>query len=280
MIAEHFWPSLMGKCIREQVRRKTHPEEFLIPKDKLVFLKMGDHYCYEFLKPLGIPMEVNGRLEKEYGPLGKEKKITVSGRADGIFNSNLPTSLVVEVKAITEKKYKMISKPQINWRDVYPEYYDQIQIYLAMKEFPSRGVIIFINRSTAEVMGGLCEDIPNYTFGEEFIVESDLNRQRELFEKAFIVSDILRGEGEVPERCDLDRYCFFCQERRFGRAKPKTTFEFSQEDFEGEFINPNEFFSFIEKLYKTHPKKTKFLFDFPDRQVEINRSRGKHCAQW
>lgn len=265
-----FWPSLAGKCSVEQKARITDPDKFIIPPENRLFLSMGNKFGDALLRILEVPEE-----DWEVpGVLKFAGKNMLSGRIDAIIDG-----VHVELKAVTSKKFNEITKPGRHWATTYPNYLAQVQSYLMMDFGKHRtvnkeaAVIMFINRDTAEVVGGLDLDVPGYTFDDRFIVPKEPELQEEILKRFVKVID------DTVDECDVDYFCFYCKEGNYARYNPPSYALTFREDLDQ--ITLPEFVELVENTYGGIPKNSMLSVEF-DKGVygRVDRSMGQHTFRW
>jgi hypothetical protein len=201
---------------------------FIVPEAKRAFLDAG-HYLQEAVEAFlmerlpATPFELLldwRECEGNYEGVGWN----VTGHVDGVLKAANKTGLL-EVKAIKNNSFNKLKKAG-NWKDVYGHYTYQAQTYLHFdslmnddKELftgPFMGThFIFYNRDTSEMLGSLPIDFPGYTERKDMYEPRDIDIWTGLVEKFTRAYTYIIDEN-VPESCDAEGYCYFCQQRGKG----------------------------------------------------------------
>jgi hypothetical protein len=217
----NFKASLAGGCTKELVASVLTPELLKPPVERRLFLKAGHHLqdlVTSFLCNAGVNIPT-ARLSNELEGSAEYKDYRVTGHIDGLrVEDHEP--IILEIKAITDKWFNKVLQAD-SWQDVYPQYYDQVQVYLSFDSYRGEGYtvvgpfrkanMVFYNRDTSEILQGISPDIANTLFREDCIVEPSphslsLIRHRWTTASAYI------HHNYSPTECDKPGYCFFCKE--------------------------------------------------------------------
>jgi hypothetical protein len=212
------------------------PELVSIPNERLFFLNIG-HYLQEAVEDFLVeylPADwqlLKGLRESEVFTRGEEW--TSKGHVDGVLQG--PTGLwLLEVKAVKDANFKKILKAD-DWRVPYASYgyIEQSQMYLSTEVLaPENGaaleepelndsIFVFLNRDTADMIGGVEIDHPIWTYRKDMIEYPDHGAFVRLDEKLEKASAYILQET-VPEDCDAPAYCFFCGIRGAGARRDTT----------------------------------------------------------
>jgi hypothetical protein len=172
-------------------------------------LERAGHHVYGINKHTGEEATAISR----YPDLG----FVLSGHCDGIFAQT--QFGLLEVKAITDKMFQKVAKGS-DWREQYPQYQAPAQVYMGMDEFRlgqekwagpfDRTCMMFLNRDSFVMIGGMPIDLPAYTYRADMVVMRDPDAHDRILErhqKAAAWSE----RGELPDHCDAQGWCFHCQ---------------------------------------------------------------------
>jgi hypothetical protein len=218
----NFRASLAGGCIRELITSILHPEELAAPSSKRLFLDAGhilQDYVTSFLVKQGVNIPT-ARLSKELEGYQEHNGFSITGHVDGIYVEDAIPS-IVEVKAVTDKWFNKVKNSK-SWLTVYPQYYDQVQMYLSYHALDGEGVgtsftggpfgkarMVFYNRDTSEILQGF-GIISNTTFRSDMIVPISPLHISQLLNKYETVVQHLDA-GTSPDECEKEGYCFHCR---------------------------------------------------------------------
>lgn len=238
-----FRGSAAGNCTRQIVLSVLDPASRSIPDAKRPFLDAG-HFLQEHVEAfitgrLTHPLHlVPERRESEGTYTDPCGRWSVTGHVDGVLRDGKGLYLL-EVKAIKDRSYKKLARSD-DWREVYGHYVYQAQTYLSMPvlhpERQSTGRwpdlmgpfdgshFIFYNRDTSEMMGSLEVDHDAYEVRPDMYEPRKPDLWSALIAK-FSDAAMFIEDGEVPEGCDAEGYCFFCgvtgsthREKRYKRV--------------------------------------------------------------
>lgn len=223
-----FRGSSAGNCTRQIVLSILDPTSRSVPSAKRPFLDAG-HYLQEaaeafIMEHLSGSMHlVPERRESEGTYTDSSRRWCLTGHVDGVLRDGKGLYLL-EVKAIKDRSYKKLSRSS-DWRDVYGHYVYQAQSYLSLPVLhperratgrwpdlvgPRDGThFLFYNRDTSEMMGSLEIEHDAYTIRPDMYEERNPAIWNDLVVKYGVAADCIKN-GEVPEGCDAEGYCFFC----------------------------------------------------------------------
>ena len=210
--------SSAGKCLRQIVLGVLEPDYGKPELEWELFLRRGHtdqvailSYLVQF-GGLQIFTEEEERV-KEF-----EGSYILSGHTDAIAAAPLTlfVPIVIEIKALKENNFLKISGDPASWKKLYPHYLGQVTAYLDLWPKCFSAALIFENRNTADLVGGiqLVDSLPNYTYHPELHVARNGNRTKTLRAKLCRAVEWIQKK-EVPE-CDSESFCWFCSGRRGG----------------------------------------------------------------
>lgn len=232
-----FRASSSGQCNKQIVHEALHPEEF-IPEDTdyvcKEFLDIGHDYQARFvesLRKLGVEI-VDEEQEVCSHILDFDKSKVdwiITGHYDFRFKVG-DQEYIGEVKAVTADRFEKIKTK--GWREIYPQYIPQAQIYGTLAEVPAV-VMFFINRDRFEKLGGLplngIDSRKRYYYSFDFVEAVDPKKYQSIVSRYEELYEYIR-HGEYPDECDKVGYCFHCKKWRSGFTDSYREIELDPDD--------------------------------------------------
>lgn len=228
-----FRASLAGGCIREIVSSILTPEVLEPPISKKAFLRSGhalQKVVIDFLVEQGVNIPSASFLPDEFvGTYGERRGWVAEGHVDGVIRYPSETRWpLLEVKCITSKSFSNLLKSEV-WWDLYPQYMDQIQVYMGFDfltcreemfvgPFPSTKMV-FMNRDTGEILQGI-GGISGTTYRKDMDVPRAPLLVEGIYDKLDEAYRFVK-DGVVPDHCTAQGYCFFC--KKYNNKNPKRT---------------------------------------------------------